>query len=245
MDIADIEPQHVTQFLLDLQSRDLRPQYIHAHFRVLRTFFNWCIGEDFLVKSPLRNLKLPRLPKEGRSFISEEQLDRLLAFCPPSIFTGARNRALILLFWTTGARRAEIAQLALDDLDWKRDRIRMFGKGARERYVPFLPEAKKAVWRYLNYRRDEHLQLWITEERTPMAQAGIVIALRRLFIYAGLKGEVQDLCHGFRRTWAYRNLQAGRSIKHLMAVGGWESEQMLLRYVRAMESEDALAGKWV
>jgi len=161
------------------------------------------------------------------------------------MFTGARNGAIVWFFWSTGARRHEIANLQLVDLEWQRDRIKVMGKGARERYVPFSKEAKRAVWRYLSYRDDEHPCLWITEERRPMGQGGMIMVMRRLFDGAGLRGEVVDLHHVFRRSWAMRNLRGGRSLRDLMAVGGWESEQMLMRYVRAMESEDALAAKWV
>jgi site-specific recombinase XerD len=142
-------------------------------------------------------------------------------------------------------RLDELFKLLLTDIDWDRSHIRVFGKGAKERYVPFTREAKKAVWRYLSYRHDDHPVLWVTEERRPAGRWTIVSATQSLIKRAGLHGQIKDMHHIFRRSWAMRNLKAGVPIKYVQLIGGWESVTTLEQYVRAMESEDALDANWV
>lgn len=241
--VGDMNRSHIERYLLYLRAKGCSPHYIHANFRSLRSFFNWCIEEEFINESPMRNMKPPRLPRQGKPFLSQEQRNQMLRVCPLSIFTGARNAAIIWLLWTTGMRLSELTGLELHHLDWDNSRIRVFGKGRKERYVPFTKDAKKAVWRYLRYRHDGLPQLWLTEERRPAMKSMVISATRRILQRADL--HVKDMHHIFRRSWAMRNLKAGVPIKYVQLVGGWESVVTLEGYVRAMESEDALSVNWV
>lgn len=191
----------------------------------------------------MRNMKPPKTPKVGKPFLTEVERDQMLHLCPLSSFTGARGAAVIWLLWTTGMRLGELAGLQQSDLDWEKNKIRVFGKGQKERYVPFAREAKKAVWRYMAHRKDDLPQLWLTEERQPATVWAITSATRRLIERAGL--DIKDMHHIFRRSWAWRNLKAGLPTKYVQLVGGWENLTTLDGYVRAMESEEALEAKWV
>jgi integrase/recombinase XerD len=236
--LQDFERSDIDRWLIHLRNRGCSPHWVESNYRALRTFFNWCVAEEFIPRLPMRNIKPPRLPKIAKPFLTEAERDMMLALCPPSLFTGARQAAMVWLFWSTGARRNEIANLQLADLDWDRDRIRVFGKGAKERYVPFTKEAKKAVWRYLSYRKDDYPHLWLTEERKPAQGWMTQGVMRRLRGWSGVK--TKDLHHAFRRSWAWRMLKAGVPIEYVRLVGGWESVQVLEGYVRAMRSEEAI-----
>ena len=245
VDLSNLTRQHIELYLLHLQQQGRRPATLRTSYTALRAFFNWCIEEGFLEHSPMRNIKAPRLPKVGKGFLSEEDRNKLLELCPPTTFMGARDAAVIWLFWTTGMRLRECASLQVTNLSWEHDKIRVLGKGAKERYLPFTKEAKKAVWRYLSYRSDTFQQLWLTEERRPLTLNGFAQIIKRLVARAGFNGHIKDLHHIFRRSWAMRNLKAGVPQKYVQLIGGWESVTTLEQYVRAMESEDALDANWV
>ena len=243
--LANINRWHVESYLLQVRNKGNSPAYLKSNFVILRTFFKWCLQENLIQIHPMRNMNPPKLPKVAKPFLSEEQRDQLLSICPPTLFIGARNAAVVWLLWTTGMRLSEMANLQLKDLDWNSGKIKVFGKGSRERYVPFLKEAKKAVWRYLVYRRDDFPCLWVTEERRPISKDGLDTSTQRLVIRAGLQGEIKDLHHIFRRTWAMRQIRAGIPLKYVQMIGGWESVTTLEGYVRAMDTDDALGAGWV
>lgn len=240
--LLHIQRRHIEAYIVDLRDRGRAPWTLRTNYRVLRAFYAWAIEEQFIADSPLQHIKPPRVPKLGKDFLTEAERDRLLRVCPLRRFTGARNAAIVWLLWTTGMRLGELAGLAVEDLYWDKGWIKVLGKGRKERYVPFLPDAKRAIWRYQVFRRDALPNLWLTEERTPLHVEGINSVLDRVYKRAGV--EVKDKAHVFRRSWAARNLRAGRSVKDIQLAGGWESVRALEGYVRAMRVEDALGGKW-
>lgn len=206
----------------------------------MRAFFNWAVAEELIARSPMRNMKPPILPKKGKPFLTESQRDRLLAVCPANTFIGDRNRAIIWTLWGSGMRRAELAGLNIDALDWTRGRIRVFGKGQKERYAPFTKQARKVMIDYLAHRRDSLPALWLTEERQPLTLNGIVITMRRMVERSGQLGEIVDVLHIFRRTWARRMIQKPVSLKYIQLAGGWANLSVLMQYVEAIEGEEAV-----
>jgi integrase/recombinase XerD len=65
-----------------------------------------------------------------------------------------RNRAMILLLLDTGIRAEELCGVKLQHLDRRNQRIKIFGKGAKERFVSFSARTHEALWRYLTTRGD-------------------------------------------------------------------------------------------
>lgn len=237
-----VDYKHIMAYILSLRERKLRPATIKSQYIALRAFYKWAIEQGFIDEKayPLRSLKPPKVPKIIKGFLAPAQRDQLLQLCPPNRLLGARNAAIIWLFWTSSMRLSELANLQLADLEWTGERIKVLGKGAKERYVPFTKEAKKAVWRYLQYRKDSLPCLWLNEEGQPLKRQGVVKTMQNLFADAGIK--VKDVCHIFRRTWAWESIKAGVNLEFVRIVGGWESLETLQVYVRAISVEQALEG---
>ncbi len=243
LSLAQVNRQHIEAYLMDIKGRGRASWTLRTQYRCLSAFYHWLLEEQFIEISPLQRMKPPRVPKVGKAFLTEAQRDRLLSFCPLSTFVGARTTAMIWLLWSTGMRLSELTNLAIVDLDNEGSKIRVFGKGRKERYVPYSKEAKRAVWRYMSYRADNLPQLWLTEERRPMKAVGVQEALDRIYQRADI--HIKDVCHIFRRTWAMRQLKAGVPIRYVQLCGGWEQLSTLEGYVKAMQSEDAIGAKWV
>jgi integrase len=96
----------------------------------------------------------------------------------------------------------------------------------------------------LSYRNDQYPQLWLTEERIPATSAMISMVLRTLQERAGIKEQIQDRTHIFRRSWAWEQVKAGIPEKYILLAGGWESRAMLDRYIGAASSEDTIEANW-
>jgi site-specific recombinase XerD len=244
MRLADISRQDIDLWFLYLKQKELSDPSKATSYRAIKAFFRWCVAEEILERSPLRNMKTPHVPKRAKPFLPSTALGQTLSVCPISTFVGARNAAMVAMLWYSGMRLGELVGLQLSDLNWEHSTIRVVGKGDKERRVPFLAPVKKAVLRYLRYRKDDYTNLWLTEERMPLSADGVHISVRRIMNRAGL-GDYPDAVHIFRRTWAYRQLKSGVDINSVRLIGGWEDLATLQIYIRAMESEDALSQKWV
>ena len=146
---------------------------------------------------------------------------------------------MLWLLATTGIRRRELTPLRLEDLDWERGQVRVLhGKGQKERQVPFALETQRPMLRYIKQRWDDLPCLWITEEGKPLSYHVVKQDLERLFERASLKGEIKDVYHIFRRTFAAHAVRQGIPRPYIQAIAGWSTPQMLDHYTAAMEAED-------
>ncbi len=234
---GDVTLFEVMGHLEELKLRGLAPASIHTRRRALHAWFAWMVDWEIIPVNPVSKVKSPRLPKVRKPFLTETSFQKLLDLCPLSTVLGSRRASILWVLATTGMRRRELHMLGRDSLDWERGEIRVvYGKGQRERRVPFLQEAQRPMLRYLNNRWDAHECLWVTESGGPLGYAGLGQDIAHLFERAEIP--VTDPMHIFRRTFAAHAVRQGVPRQYTQAIAGWSSSQMLDRYTAAMEAEE-------
>ncbi len=232
----EVSPTDVLVHFDDMRERGLAPTTIQTRFRAIRAFFNWAYEWELIANCPTAKIKTPRAPKVRKPFIAGETVAAVLKICPLSTLLGARRQSMIMLFASTGMRKDELHRLQLRDLDWANGRIRIMGKGQKERAAPFLKDAQRVVHRYQALRFDSLPTLWVTEEGRALAYDGVSRDMARLFDRVGV--EVQDPCHIFRRTFAANARKQGIADPYIRASAGRTNDAMLNRFTAWMEIED-------
>lgn len=237
---GETEPtaNQIRQFLLSLQEGKLSPSSVHIYYRGLKTFFNWLVAEEFIPKSPMENIRSPRVPKTIIKPFSRQDIDNLLLLCSGNRFLDLRNKAIILVFIDTGLRLSELASIQLIDVNFDHETIKVMGKGAKERVVRIGKTAQKALLRYLLTRHDDYPCLWVTEERRPMAVSAIQIAIKRMCRRAGIT-DARLGPHTFRHTFATSALRNGASPFEVQSLLGHSTLTMTRKYTETLRSEDA------
>ncbi len=225
--------------LSELHELGRKPATINTRLRSIKAWCRWMLKWKIIDEDPTVLVDPAKVPKIRKPFISEAHFHALLDLCPPTDLLGARRSAILWLFLTSGIRKREMANLRLEDLHWDRDSLRVIGKGEKEREAPFVYQAQLAIMKYTRHRHDELPWLWVTEEREAkrMSYDGLGRDLSRLVERAGLKGQVKDVCHIFRRTLAANAVRQGVTRPHIMGAMGWNSEAMIAHYTAAMELE--------
>ena len=120
----------------------------------LKAFFQWLTKENYLLYNPASELELPkvhrRLPKQ---LLTAAEVERILNQTLLHGALGVRDRAIIETLYSTGIRRAELANLKLYDVDTRNGTLMVReGKGRKDRLVPLGHRAGHWIERY----RDEH-----------------------------------------------------------------------------------------
>jgi site-specific recombinase XerD len=154
-DVAAIRRDHVEAFIEDQLAR-LKPASAANRYRSLQQYFKWLVDEGELRESPMARMKPPTVPETPPPVIGEDEMRRLLATCDGTGFDERRDKAILLLLWDTGVRRAEIAGLRLEDVDEEHDVLVVTGKGRRARAVPFGQKPGKALMMYIHKARASH-----------------------------------------------------------------------------------------
>lgn len=238
--IVAIRREHVEAFMARLLEQ-YRPATAANRYRTLNLFFNWCVSEGEIRRSPMERMRAPAIPENPPAILTDEELRSLLRTCAGKLYRDRRDLAILRLFLDTGMRLAELTGLQLEDLDLNYDAAVVLGKGRRPRICQFGRKTALAVDRYLRaraQRRDaDSPALWLGSGG-PMTVTGIGDVVRRRAAQAGIEGLNP---HRFRHTFAHAWLAAGGAEIDLMQLAGWRSRSMLSRYGASAAGERARA----
>jgi site-specific recombinase XerD len=221
---------HLEAFMADVLARGHAPSTAATYHKVLKLLYAWLVEEEEIPTDPMAKLRPPIVPDKPVPIVPADALKRLFAVCAGSSFEARRDTALVTLLLDTGARRAEMTGITLDDVDLDLDVLVVLGKGRRERTLPFGRRAGEALDRYLRARtRHKHAGLpWLwLGQKGRLTDIGLRMMLRRRGAQAGLPGLH---AHQLRHTFAHEWLAQGGTEADLMRIAGWRSRAMLQRY---------------
>lgn len=191
----------------------------------LEMFFRWLVRQRVLGSNPAADLELPRRTDDLREPLTLEEMESVLAL--PDIDTpdGLRDRACLELFYATGIRRAELANLHQSDLDRTRGTLHVrLGKGKKDRFVPVGERALAWIAKYEREARPELLSdpsvrhLFLNQYGQPLSPDGLSWRVRDYFQQAGIAK--RGACHLFRHTMATAMLDNGADIRHVQEILG-------------------------
>lgn len=126
------------------------------YYRGLKRFFSWLITEGYLEHNPLDGIvfKPPKDPpiepyqrEHKKKFLAVLDHDWKVAKTPRQRMLAARDKAIVCLFFESGLRLQELADLCLRDIDINEHRVVVrFGKQGKSRLSGFGPQTRKALW---------------------------------------------------------------------------------------------------
>lgn len=180
------------------------------------------IREDYVQRHIVRQVPRPKPQKKAIVPFTETEIRLLFSVTGRKYH---RNRAILLLLLDTGIRASELIQLAHDDIDLRTRRVRVMGKGNKERFVPISPRTASALFRIMIEKENDsdHRHLF-----------GITrLSLTHLLVYIGKKAGVKNVYpHRFRHTFAIYYLRNGGDPYTLQQILGHSTMQMVLHYLQ-------------
>jgi integrase/recombinase XerD len=149
-DLAAVREDDVTSFVVALRSGQapLAASSAARALAAVRGLHRFAVHDGLVVEDVARAVTPPALPKRLPKALSIDQVEQLLAGCPGDGPGALRDRALLELLYSTGARISEAVGLDVDDLDPRQRTVLLRGKGGKQRIVPVGRPALAAVYAY-------------------------------------------------------------------------------------------------
>ncbi|HEY1406452.1 MAG TPA: tyrosine-type recombinase/integrase [Spirochaetota bacterium] len=219
---SDITPTVVREFFDQMfDTSALAKSSIERKVSTLKSFFGYLHRNNHITHDPLCGISFPRKEKRLPHFLHSAQVNRILDF-PIEGFSDYRDRALLEIFYSTGARVSEIALSELVNLDILRRTLKVMGKGSVERTV-FLTD-DSAVWleKYIAERKKlygiRNPRVFLNSNGEAITARGIFYIITKRARAAGFVDYVTP--HTFRHTFATELLNNGADIRAVQEMLG-------------------------
>jgi integrase/recombinase XerD len=191
---------------------------------VFKRYFRWALRERRSTIDPTLKLGAARQPLRVPRTLSESQVEALLAAPDAAAPLGLRDRAMIELMYASGLRVSELVTLRTLQLSLADGAVRVTGKGARERLVPFGEEAHAWLRRYLDEARGAILRgrasdaLFVTARGGPMTRQMFWTLIKNHARAAGI--DVPLSPHTLRHAFATHLLNHGADLRAVQMLLG-------------------------
>ena len=232
---ADVTSEIVRAFLDAERESNSAATAAHS-LTTLRVFFNFLATEGFVQANPMSGVEKPKCRKTVLSTFTLEQVESVLATCGKD-FTGARDRALVMMMLDCGLRVTELCTLTLRDVNWTDQTLLVLGKGDRERVVPFGRATHSALTAYLARRGElETDTLFVSVYGEPMDRFRVRKIVAGRCEKAQVKG-VRCSPHTLRHTCAVTYLRNGGDVFRLQKLLGHSSLDMTRKYAELSQTD--------
>lgn len=216
VELASITPDQLRHWRNKIHRKKLSVYTKHRNIRAVRRFFNWCIEEDYLDKSPARKLEPPTLPKgEPPKAITDVDMKKILRAAWNS---SARDRAVVWLLAESGCRVGGLVGLRLEDVNLAEHWALVREKGQITRTIAFGEASAKAIQTYLEEERPLYVEGGTHRQKVKrlddrlflgnrgnLTVSGVYRLLERLAHESGVEGRFNP--HAFRHALARRLLK--------------------------------------
>lgn len=154
LSLVDLESSDLREYVANnIEQKHLSSNSIQRLLSAIRQFMKWAVEGNHLQHNPAADFQIKRQPRALPGMLDIESVNLILDQAPPADTKQAqlwlRDKALLELLYSSGLRLAEIQYLNIKDLDFKRQLLRITGKGNKTRIVPFGAKAKDSLYAWL------------------------------------------------------------------------------------------------
>jgi integrase/recombinase XerC len=213
----------VREYLSSLVASGVANASVSRKVSTLRTFYRYLRTEDILDVDPMLGVRGPKKEQRLPKFLTLEQIETLISTADGTTPKGLRDRAILELLYASGIRVSEVVGIEMANIDLDDQTARVFGKGAKERFVVMGKPAVKAVERYVQEGRPRLAQrpetaLFLNRDGGRLSQRAVQIMVRHYATEAGIEKAVHP--HLLRHTFATHLLEGGAELRVVQTLMG-------------------------
>lgn len=222
-DILKLRSTDIENFISKL---NLESSSISNYLSAYKTFYNYYIKIGKININPIDKVDSPKLSKHLPTYLTVEEVDKLLDIDIKDAFS-ARNKSLLELLYATGLRISELINLEFKNIDLNECIIRIMGKGSKERIVPINDLAIKYLkiyvkdYRYKLVKKEQNNFVYLNNHGKKMTRQGVFKMIKKRTQETGIKKDVSP--HTLRHSIATHMLENGADLRIIQEFLGHES----------------------
>ncbi len=212
------------EFIYFLKDLGLAPTTIRRQISAIRTYFKFLVGEGIAARDPSERIESPKRWRTLPAVLTVAEMQKLLEAPNTNELLALRDVALLEFAYATGVRVSELVSVRLQDISFGERIVRVYGKGAKERIVPFGKTAMGRISSYIHEVRP-HLDrgesrgvLFLNARGTPLSRVGAWGVIKATARRAGLSKRVTP--HTLRHTFATHLLEGGADLRAVQEMLG-------------------------
>ena len=142
--LEDVRPMYIKAYLMMLQERGAKPQYINDQLKAFKVLFRYLYEEGYTDSILTERIKNVKQPKTIIKTFTEQEVKKMTEYYSGHTFMEVRNRLMLMTFFDTGIRVSELISLDVTDVNIPAGFIRCRSR-EKERMIPLYPAAIKAL----------------------------------------------------------------------------------------------------
>ena len=150
--IDSIDRLAIRSFLAFLYDKKFSASTMRRKLSTLSSFFRFLCREGHLKTNVVKTVLAPKTENKLPSFLSIDEMFRLIDLPKGDSFLALRDRAMLELFYSTGIRVSELVSIKTEDLNHATQIVKVLGKGGKERLLPFGQKCSEALAKYIKAR---------------------------------------------------------------------------------------------
>jgi integrase/recombinase XerD len=215
--------QQIVKYIQSLRSSGISARSVARALAAMRGFFRFLIAERHLKRDPTENLDNPKLWSTLPKSLHPSEVDDLLAAPDRSKPDGLRDAAMLELLYATGLRVSELIRVKVEDIVLDAGFLRTFGKGSKERIVPFGDAAGRAMTTYIenaraHFNRRNDVHLFLSNRGRPMTRQTFWMKIVKYARQAGIRAHISP--HVLRHSFATHLLENGADLRSVQLMLG-------------------------
>lgn len=224
-DLSVIHYNQIRNWIIVLVNSGLNNRSVNRKVSSLKAYYKFLMRNGQIQTTPLASHKSLKVKKSIQIPFSESEIGQVLGNLNSDSFEASRDLSIILMFYATGIRRAELIGITLKDLDLKNNLLKVLGKRNKERYLPLLPEIVELIEKYLEFRAEMVApgtpELFVTAKGVKLYEKLVNRIINNYFSLAS--GKVKKSPHILRHSFATHLLNQGANLNAVKELLGHSS----------------------
>ncbi|HKJ04447.1 MAG TPA: site-specific tyrosine recombinase XerD [Geopsychrobacteraceae bacterium] len=220
----NISRSDVLHYLSGLKQEGLSARSRARALSCVRMFHRFLRVEKLSGQDPTSLVESPRMLRPLPHLLSQDDVEQLLTAPNSGQPLDQRDRAMLEVLYATGVRVSELVSLRLSDLNMEIGCLSAFGKGSKQRLIPFGDEALAALKKYLadgriqHNKRDNEQIVFLNRSGKGLTRQGFWKILRRRALSAGITQKISP--HMLRHSFATHLLENGADLRAVQTMLG-------------------------